>query len=102
MAQEMGLRVCLGSQREAELLRELRAALLPSSVGGGGTGHSGAAQLEDPEFWLLACLRSRKFDVHIALALLHKCACTWRCVERAAARGALKSEKRAGRIQQPH
>jgi hypothetical protein len=65
--QDTAIRVPLGSPQEKELLDEMR-------------GHLAGTGLEDPQadqFWLLACLRARKFDAERG-ATLFKRYMAWR------------------------
>ncbi len=62
--QELGLRVLPESDAEEALVAELRAAL--------DADPAGQCAMDEPEFWLRACLRSRKFDVAESALLLRK------------------------------
>ena len=63
-AQELGLRVNPGSDAENALVAELSAVLEAQPAG--------QVAIDEPDFWLRACLRSRKFEVAESALLLRK------------------------------
>ena len=67
--QDLGLVVALGSAAEDALVDELTAAL--------ASDPGGRFDIDEPEFWVRACLRSRKFHVAESALLLRKYT-TWR------------------------
>jgi hypothetical protein len=82
--QEHGLRVMLDSDAEAALVGELAASL--------EAGPAGVDAVDEPEFWLRACLRSRKFDVAES-ALLLRSYMAWREERSIATLGGIYNER---------